>query len=156
MEGVVNLVRNKSLPFVVVWAIFFAYVVAARGIRNFFPISAFDMYQRKSPTTASRVLVLEASGRTSEITSHEAFQCDPPRPNLANVEHCDPATFGRIEYVTQDLQIHLDAHLQPSVSGGHEVKLVWRKFSLEERPGPPTFVDCPLAVCQARQKGDQP
>ena len=156
MSGAVKVLHNKTLPFVVVWAIFFAYLLAARGVRNFFPISAFDMYQGKSPTTASRVLVLDATGQTSEMTSYEAFQCDPPRPNLADVDHCDYAGFGRIDYVTQDLQIHLDAHLQPSVSGGHEVKLVWRKFTLEERPGPPTFADCPLAVCLARRKGGKP
>ncbi len=114
------------------------------------------MYQGKSPTTASRVLVVDGSGVTSEITSYEAFQCDPPHPDLAKVDHCDEAGIGRIEYVTQDLQIHLDAHTQSNVSDGHQVTLVWRKFVLEDRPGPPTFADCPLVVCQARQKGYKP
>lgn len=148
--------RRKALPFVVVWAIFFTYVLAARGIRNFFPISSFDMYQAQSSTMASRVLVVDFSGKPSEITQYEAFQCNPTRPNLADVAHCEHAEIGRVEYVARDLQIHFDEHVRQDVQNGVEVKLVWRTFLLEEKPGPPTFSDCILAVCQVRRKGEGP
>lgn len=148
--------RQKALPFVVVWAIFIAYILAARGIRNFFPISSFDMYQAQSSTMASRVLVVDSSGKPSEITQYEAFQCDPPRPNLADVTHCEHAETGRVEYVARDQQIHFDEHVRQDVQNGVEAKLVWRTFRLEERPGPPTYTDCVLAVCQVRKKGALP
>lgn len=132
------------------------YVLAARGIRNFFPISAFDMYQAQSSTIASRILVVDSSGAPSEITDYEAFQCNPVRPDLADVTHCEHAAIGRIMYVAQDQQKHLDAHLQQEVKQGRPAQLVWRTFSLEDRPGSPQHTDCVLAACQVRRKGDRP
>jgi hypothetical protein len=152
----VTTLRRKALPFVVVWAIFVAYVLAARGVRNFFPISSFDMYQAQSSTIASRVLVVDSSGKPSEITQYEAFQCLPPRPKLTDVTHCEHAGVGRVEYVGRDQQIYLDEHRRQDLKNSHEAKLVWRTFSLEERPGPPTYSDCVLAVCQVRRKGVEP
>jgi len=152
----VTILRRRALPFVVVWAIFITYVLAARGIRNFFPISSFDMYQAQSSTIASRILVVDASGTFSEITNYEAFQCNPAKPNLADIAHCEHAGIGRVSYVTRDQQTYLDAHLQQEVKQGREAQLVWRAFLLEDRPGPPTHTDCVLAVCQVRRKGERP
>jgi hypothetical protein len=152
----VTTLRRRALPFVVVGAIFVTYVLAARGVRNFFPISSFDMYQAQSSTIASRVLVVDPSGKPSEITQYESFQCNPSRPKLADVTHCEHAGTGRVEYVARDQQIYLDAHLRQDVTNGRESKLVWRTFILEDRPGPPTHNDCVLAVCQVRRKGTEP
>ncbi len=151
-----TILRQRALPFVVVWAIFFTYVLAARGVRNFFPISAFDMYQAQASTVASRVLVVDPSGKPSEITQYEAFQCNPPHPKLADVSHCEHADIGRVEYVARDLQIHFDEHVRQDLKNGVEAKLVWRTFYLEQRPGPPAYKDCVLAVCQVRRKGAEP
>ncbi|MBK9260928.1 MAG: hypothetical protein IPM54_14055 [Polyangiaceae bacterium] len=148
--------QRGALPIVVAWAIFLAYVLAARGVRNFFPISAFDMYQARSQDIASRVLVVDEMGKPSELTQYEAFRCDPPRPELANVQHCLHAGAGRVEYVLRDAQIHLDAHLTPDIADGTDVKLVWRTFTLKDRPGPPAFTDCVLATCRVRGKGRGP
>lgn len=151
-----TILRRRALPFVVVWAIFIAYVLAVRGIRNFFPISSFDMYQARASTMTSRVLVVDTSGQPSEITQYDAFECTPSRPDLANVTHCEDAAIGRVTYVARDQQIHLDQHLRQNMPNGLEAKLVWRTFKLEERPGPPAYTDCVLAVCQVQKKGAHP
>ena len=114
------------------------------------------MYQAQSSTIASRVLVADPSGKSSEITQYEAFHCNPSRPKLADVAHCEHAGTGRVEYVARDQQIYLDAHLRQDLTNSVEAKLVWRTFILEERPGPPTHNDCVLAVCQVRRKGTEP
>lgn len=151
-----TILRRRALPFVVVWAIFGAYVLAARGVRNFFPISSFDMYQAQSSTVASRVLVVDSSGKPSEITQYEAFQCNPSHPKLADVTHCEHSGMGRVEYVARDQQIYFDEHRRQDLKDGVEAKLVWRTFHLEERPGPPAHNDCVLAVCQVQRKGSTP
>jgi hypothetical protein len=148
--------RRSLLPVVAVWAIFIAYVLAARGIRNFFPISAFDMYQRQSPTIATRILVVDAAGASSEITQYDAFQCNPAQSKLENVQHCEGAAIRGPGYVVRDQQIYLDAHLRSGSIEGPEAKLVLRTFTLEDRPGPPTFSDCALAVCRVHKRGESP
>lgn len=150
------MLRRRTLPFVAAWAIFITYILAARGIRNFFPISAFDMYQARAFTVASRVLVVEATGKALEITNYDAFQCSPERPNLADVSHCENRDVGRVEYVPRDQQIYFDEHVHPNVQNGVDVKLVWRTFLLEDRPGPPVHSDCVLAACRARKGGVVP
>jgi hypothetical protein len=153
----VTLVRRKVLPFVVVWAIFAAYILAARGIRNFFPISAFDMYQAQSPTIASRILVVEtSSGQTFEVTDYDGFQCNPAQVKLDDLAHCEHAGAGLIHYVIRDQQIYLDAHIRHDLKDGVAAKLVWRTFKLEDRPGPPQKTDCVLAICQARRSRGTP
>jgi hypothetical protein len=154
----VNLFRRirPTLPFVLVWTIFVVYVVAARGVRNFFPISAFDMYQARSPDIASRIMAIDLSGQTVEIERFDVFQCDPPQPALENNRHCSHAGVGRVDYVVRDKQIYLDGHLSNNLSGGEEVKLVWRTVVLEDRPGPPASSDCILANCRARRKAGVP
>lgn len=148
--------RRSILPTVVVWAIFIAYVLAARGIRNFFPISSFDMYQGQSPTMTSRILIVDNAGHPSEITHYDAFQCNPTKPKLDDVQHCEGARIRGPNYVVRDQQIHLDAHLHSSADAGSEVKLVLRTFTLENKPGPPAFSDCVLAVCRVHNGGGTP
>jgi hypothetical protein len=151
---VINL-RRSHLPLVVIWAIFIAYVLAARGIRNFFPISSFDMYQGQAPTIASRILVVENDGGSSEITHYDSFQCNPAEPKLENVKHCEGATIRGPGYVVRDQQIYLDAHLHSGADDGLAAKLVLRTYTLENRPGPPAFSDCLLAVCRVRKRGER-
>lgn len=147
-------VRRAILPPIVVWAIFIAYVLAARGIRNFFPISSFDMYQGRSLTVTSRILVVDNEGQTGEITHYDSFQCNPEKPILENVQHCEGAAIRGPGYVVRDQQIYLDAHLQPGAAQDPRAKLVLRTFTLENRPGPPAFSDCVLAVCQVHKRGE--
>ena len=146
-------VRRALLPPIVVWAIFIAYALAARGVRNFFPISSFDMYQGRAPTIATRILVVDNSGKTAEITQYESFQCNPEKPILDDLRHCQGAAIRGPGYVVRDQQIYLDAHLHPGVAQNPDAKLVLRTFTLENKPGPPAFTDCVLAVCQVHQRG---
>jgi len=138
------------------WAIFIAYVLAARGIRNFFPISSFDMYQGRAPTIATRILVVDDIGHSSEITQYDSFQCNPAKPKLENVQHCQGAAIRGPNYVVRDQQIHLDAHLRSGLTDAPNAKLVLRTFTLEDRPGPPAFSDCVLAACLVHKRGEKP
>jgi hypothetical protein len=113
----------------------------------------FDMYRRRAPDVASRILVVDGTGRASELGRYEAFLCEPARLELGRAERCPLAQKGRIDYVVRDMQIYFDAHLS-NEKGPEEATIVWRTFTLEDRPGPPAFEDCVLARCSARRKGD--
>ncbi|MDI1478676.1 hypothetical protein [Polyangium sp. y55x31] len=134
------------------WAIAIAYLLAARGVGNFFPLSAFGMYQGRSPDVASRVLVVGASGEAAEITAFDGFSCAPAWPKLDDVRHCAPGDQGRVEYVSRDLQVYLDAHVTSDAAGMEDARIVWRTWTLEDRPGPPASQDCELASCRVRRR----
>jgi hypothetical protein len=143
-----------SLPTVVAWTVAIAYLLAARGVRNFFPISSFDMYQGRAPEVASRPLVVDGAGRASELEQYDAFRCEPERPSLTDVAQCPGAPRGGIAYVSRDLQVYLDEHLAEPGAGAEEASIVQRSWTLEDRPGAPSHVDCVLARCTARRRGD--
>jgi hypothetical protein len=145
--------RRVSLPTVVAFALAVSYLLAARGVRNFFPISSFDMYQGRSPDVASRPLVVDGAGKASELTQYDAFRCEPARPQLTDVRQCPGAPLGGIHYVARDLQVYLDEHLAAEGAGMAEASIVQRSWTLEDRPGPPSYVDCVLARCSVRRRG---
>lgn len=145
--------ERRKLAMLAAWAIAIAYLLAARGVHNFFPLSVFDMYQGRSPDVASRVLVvIDASGEAAEITAFDAFSCAPAWPKLDDVRSCAHHDQGRVEYVARDLQVHFDAHVASDASGMEGARLVWRTWKLEDRPGPPAIDDCLLAVCRVRRR----
>jgi hypothetical protein len=144
-----------TLPLVVAWAIFAAYFVAARGVRNFFPLSVFDMYQRRAPAAVSRVLVIDRAGLEHAIADFAAFHCEPAPPMLTDVRrYCGPDHVP-LDYVMRDLQRDLDAHLS-SEPGTEEIAIVSRSFRLDPAGGAMTTADCVLARCTARARGDGP
>ncbi|MDI1449531.1 hypothetical protein [Polyangium sp. 6x1] len=144
--------ERRALAGVAAWAIAIAYLLAARGIRNFFPLSVFDMYQGRSPDVASRVLVVDAAGEAAELTAFDGFSCAPAWPKLDDVRHCAFGDQGRVEYVPRDLQIHFDAHVTSDAAGMEDGHIVWRTWTLEDRPGPPASQDCQLAFCRVRRR----
>jgi hypothetical protein len=118
-------------------------------VYNAFPFSVFDMYEGRSPAVATRILVLDGAGRTSELHRFDAFQCEPAAPQLEDIRSCgDAAVWGQISYVARDAQIYLDAH-RKEVSSGEDVRVVARVWRLREQPGPSPYEDCELARCRA-------
>lgn len=132
-------------------SVFLAYLLTARGLRNVFPFSVFDMYEMRSPLVTTRLLVLDSNNQTTEIRRFESFQCEPKSPDIQTFRVCgEGAQMNVMPYVARDLQILLDARLG-DVSSGEEVTLIARTWRLQDRPGPSPFSDCALARCRARR-----
>jgi hypothetical protein len=132
-------------------SIFVTYLLAARGVRNLFPLSVFDMYKSHAPDVATRIIAVDAAGRAEELHAFEAFRCEPAAPRLDELRSCEHAERGRIPYVVRDAQIYLDQHLRGDARG-EEVTIAARTWRLQGRPGPLPFADCALARCVARRK----
>lgn len=146
--------RRMTLPFVVGWAIFATYLVAARGVRNFFPLSVFDMYQRRAPAAVSRVLVVDRHGGEHRISELAGFHCEPAPPMLTDVRrYCGPE-HEPLDYVMRDEQRDLEAHLS-SEPGREPIAIVSRSFRIAAS-GELTTSDCVLARCTANPRGDAP
>jgi hypothetical protein len=94
--------RQRRVPLLVAWAIFATYVLAARGVRNFFPISVFDMYQAHAPDVVARVMVIDAAGHTEDIEAFDGWVCDGGPPRLRDVERTCGRDHRPLEYVTRD------------------------------------------------------
>lgn len=134
------------------------YVVAARVVGNWFPLSTFDMYQAHAPEVVARVVVLDAAGSKRQLGHYEGYACEPAPLRLAEVvaERCRE-DHRPLPYVVRDQQLWLDAHLDPGDGGGTEaIAIVSRAYVLAERPGAPAFTDCVLARCTARRRGGSP
>ncbi|MCU0657681.1 MAG: hypothetical protein MUF64_21200 [Polyangiaceae bacterium] len=132
-------------------SIFFTYLLAARGVRNLFPLSVFDMYKTHAPDVATRILAVDARGHGGELHAFDGFRCEPAAPSLQELSGCEGAVRGRIPYVIRDAQIYLDQHLE-STTEGEEITIVARTWQLRRQPGPLPFSDCALARCVARRK----
>ncbi len=141
--------RRVTLPFVVAWAIFATYVVAARGVRNFFPISVFDMYQRRAPAAVSRVIVIDADGAEHRLEHFTAFHCEPAPPALGDVRRYCGEDHEPLDYVMRDQQRELDAHLS-GVAGPLSIGIVSRSTRIPTDGSDTTTDDCVLARCTAR------
>ncbi|MBX7080751.1 MAG: hypothetical protein K1X88_16255 [Nannocystaceae bacterium] len=149
------LVQSASVPAVrtrvttlAAWAIFAAYVIAARGIGNAFPLSVFDMYQGRGGDTAARVRVREADGSTRELDRYGALQCYPRLPMLTELRRSCGPEHQPLDYVTRDQQRWLEAHLVDTPQS-REVAIVSRAWWLTPREHGPEFTDCVLARCTA-------
>jgi hypothetical protein len=127
------------------WLIFAAYLLAARGIRNSFPFSVFDMYQARGNTTAARVVVLDAQGTQHELDAFAALRCDPVPQLSAALQTCS-AEHRPLDYVVRDQQQLLESRLvgeaQPM-----PMALVSRAWTFAETAT--TTADCELARCTA-------
>ncbi|MFO0635583.1 MAG: hypothetical protein U0168_22295 [Nannocystaceae bacterium] len=133
------------------WSIFAAYVVAARGIGNAFPLSVFDMYQGRGGDSAARVLVRESDGRTRELDRYTALQCHPRLPQLMEVRRSCGPQHQPLDYVTRDQQRWLEAHLVDEPQP-REVAIVSRAWWLRPHAGEPGFDDCVIARCTATER----
>jgi hypothetical protein len=147
--------RRIDLPLVVAWAIFATYVLAARGVRNMFPISVFDMYQAHAPEVVARVLVLDAAGETAQVEQFEGFVCEDDPAVLMHVEDTCGADHRPLEYVTRDQASYLARH-SGQAPGPEAITLVSRAYVLTARPGAPPSTDCVLTHCTARRRGSPP
>lgn len=131
------------------------YVVAARVVGNFFPLSVFDMYQAHAPEVVARVIVLDGAGGKQELGRFEAFACEPGPVRLAELEGRCGAEHRPPPYVIRDQQRWLDEQLDPA-GGPEAITIVSRAHVLVERPGAPAFRDCVVARCTARRRGAVP
>jgi hypothetical protein len=148
--------RRVTLPLVVAWSCLVTYLVAARVVGNWFPLSTFDMYQARAPEAVARVVVADREGRRHELGQYEGYACEPLRLELAQTvaERCSEE-HRPLPYVVRDQQLWLDGHID--ARGGPEtIAIVSRAYVLAERRGAPAYTDCVLARCTARRRGGSP
>jgi hypothetical protein len=124
------------------------YVIAARIVGNFFPLSVFDMYQARAPEVAARVLAIDAAGRTAELHDFEAFACDERPLSLAHIDDTCGPDHRPLEYVTRDQELYIEAHVGDA--GDESIAVVSRAYSLSD----PGVSDCVIAHCMARRRGE--
>jgi nucleotide-binding universal stress UspA family protein len=141
---------------VAAWAWLCTYVVAARVVGNWFPLSTFDMYQGHAPEVVARVMAVDAEGRARELGHYEGYACEPAAVELAAAvaERCSEE-HRPLPYVVRDQQLWLEAHVE-AAGGPEAIAIVARAYALAERPGAPAFTDCELARCTARRRGGSP
>ena len=137
--------RRVPLAWVVAIAVFATYLVAARGPRNLFPLSVFDMYQGHAPDVVARVLVVDAQGETAEVDAYDAWSCTWVG-SLDDVESTCGPSHRPIPYVTRDQLHYLESH---GGQGDEAVQLVSRAYALSSAPA---WNDCVLARCVARRR----
>lgn len=145
---VVRLLRRVPLPFWVAWAVLLTYLAAGRIVRNFFPVSVFDMYQARAEDVSTRILFLNDAGESTRLSTWSQFHCAPAHPVFAEVTNQCGFDFRPIPYVARDQQRYFDAH-QHARSEGDGVRIVARAYWLSDVEGRPLHRDCELARCQA-------
>ena len=129
---------------------FATYLVAARIVGNFFPLSVFDMYRGHAPEWAARVVAVDASGRVAELDDFEAFACDLEPVSLARVEATCGPDHRPLAYVTRDQELWVEAHR--GSDGDEPIAIVSRARALDHD----SFDDCVIAKCTARRRGASP
>jgi hypothetical protein len=127
-----------------------AYFVAARGVQNFFPFSVLDMYAGSGARTATRLLAIDQTGSALQVTRFDQWRCDRPL-DADKIECPEQGRLDGIEYVNRELVSYIDEHAA-SGANGESLRLVRRVWRLEDRPGPPAYTDCPVAICTARRR----
>jgi len=143
-------------PRAVAWAVFATYLVAARLVGNFFPLSVFDMYQAHAPDVATRVMVLDARGEAGEVDDYEGFACDGPPLSMAVIEQRCGEHYRPIDYVVRDQALHIEATSRVDAERDAEpVALVARARVLDPGPEQPAVSDCVVARCTARRRGER-
>jgi hypothetical protein len=144
--------QGVALPFVVAWAVFATYLVAARIVRNLFPLSVFDMYQAHAAEAAARVVALDSRGETLEIEELEGWACEQP-PSLLKVEDTCGPRHRPLTYVARDQELWIEAHRGPTDASSEPIVIVSRAHALAPSPGQPSFADCVIATCTATRRG---
>ncbi len=145
MPGESTPTRRVPLSWVVAVSVFATYLLAARGPRNLFPLSVFDMYQAHAPAVVARVLAVDASGGVAELDAFEAWSCEW-EADLLDLEATCGEDHRPLSYVTRDQSHLLDANTGP---GTEEVRIVSRAYRVHE---PGAFEDCLVAVCRATRR----
>lgn len=149
--------RRFDRPSVVAWAVFGTYLVAARVVGNFFPLSVFDMYQGHAPPVVSRVMVRDGAGATAEVDDYEGYVCEEPGLSMALVEQRCRPRHRPLDYVVRDQALHIEAHPGvPTDEGSEPVEIVMRAHVLDPSPDEPAVTDCVVLRCTARRRGGAP
>ncbi|MCA9712704.1 MAG: hypothetical protein KDK70_43145, partial [Myxococcales bacterium] len=102
--------RRLDRRLVVAWAIFATYLLAARMVGNFFPLSVFDMYQAHAPSVVARVLVVDEAGERAEVEDFEGWACEGPPLSMPQVEQRCGARHRPLDYVLRDQALYIEAH----------------------------------------------
>ena len=118
------------------------YLVAARGVDNFYPVSSFPMYASAKGTATSRVMALTQAGDFAEVTAFESWQCG----EFGNLDATFCEGVGSIPYIDREREAHVRGH--PG-TGGAPIQLVRRVFSFD---GKTRRSHCVLAQCTAVRK----
>jgi hypothetical protein len=118
--------------------LFVAYLLAARGAGNFYPLSTFPMYSGAGGSM-SRIMA-RLDGKFLEVTALSSWKCD----YLPQLDTTSCAGAGSIGYVDRERQAHIEAH---SGEGGVPVELVRRVFSFDGVQRPEY---CVITTCRAR------
>lgn len=134
-----------TLPWVVAVAVFGTYLLAARGPRNLFPLSVFDMYQAHAPEVVARVLAVNEAGEAAELDAYDAWSCEW-KADLQDLEAACGPDHRPLSYVTRDQSHLLDAH---AGSGEEEVRIVSRAYRVRD---PGLHEDCVIAECRATRR----
>jgi hypothetical protein len=140
--------RRVTAPLLVAWASFATYVLAARGVRNLYPISVFDMYQRAAPTAVARVIVLDEHGGKHPLDAFTGFHCEPAPPMIPDVRRFCGPDHEPLDYVTRDQQRDFDAHLA-GAPGPLRIAIVSRSYRIDPVQLGTVEHDCVLARCTA-------
>lgn len=135
---------RPPLAWVVAISVFVTYLVAARGPRNLFPLSVFDMYQGHAPAVVARMLVIDPDGRTAEVDAFDDWSCTWEH---TSVEASCGADHRLLDYVERDQRRYLEQH---AGQGDLPVVLVSRAYSLHKTNVSPE--DCVVARCRASRR----
>ncbi len=132
------------MAWVVAVAVFVTYVAAARGPRNLFPLSVFDMYQGDAPDVVARMFVVDTDGRASEVDAFDQWSCTWAGDTIEAVCGADHRL---LDYVERDQRRYIRHHAGEGVEA---VVLVSRAYPLDEPAE--SAEDCIVARCKARRR----
>ena len=126
---------------------FAGYVAIARGVGDLYPFSTFGMYSSERLSTSSRIVAVDAAGRSHEIDEYSAWDCDG---DLALDPSACPAErpFYYIPHSDREAADFLKTH-QASGRCNEPVAVVRRIWRLSDEAGPPPSSDCVLLSCRA-------
>lgn len=122
-----------------------AYVVAARGVGNLYPLSTFEMYGGTRLTTASRIAVIDADG-VHEVERFSRWRCNAPVD--VDPRRCtNEWPFFHVEARDREVLAHIERAAEPSTDA-RDVTVIRRVWRAAE-DGPMIASDCELARCEA-------
>lgn len=135
---------GPAAPRLVAFGVFVVYLLAARGVGNFYPLSTFEMYGSSTLSSASRIVVRDESGAVDEVDAYTGFACDHP---------VDPDPRTCLEAWPFDHVPAMDAAFARTIdrsrasSSAPRVEIVRRVWRFEDEHT--LTQDCVLARCRA-------